>query len=429
MMERLTSTSEERCESRLSNPTEPPNNQPPRVKVYRTWDEVTTLRHSWDDLLAQSEVSTPFLTYEWVEAWWIAFGKLREPFVLEFLGPTGECMGFAPLCRISRRDIAKVNIPLRTLCFLGTGTGGTTTGLGLIMRRGYEASGACRLLDWLSTSRSEWDILDLHLMPAEWLSTQTLLGELHRRRWFCAQSQATHLIVPLRDTYQMYLKSLSKTMRTELPYKQHRLSQKYRVNVEKVCSEVELGPALDMLFQLNTERWQERGERGSFGTHEKRIFGREMAKRFFSRGWLDFWLLKLDGRIAAIEYGFRYNAAYYPLWVALDTHFHAFSPGTVLRSRIIQKLIRDGVRVYEFMQGDEPYKMRWGPEVRTYTSLVSAAPFSTGSVYLRMSSWNSAARMRASSIPHQCKEGLRSVLPAGMWNVMRTIHNRLRSSK
>jgi CelD/BcsL family acetyltransferase involved in cellulose biosynthesis len=155
--------------------------------------------------------------------------------------------------------------------------------------------------------------------------------------------------------------------------------------------------------------------------------GREMSKRFLSRGWLDFWLLKLDGHIAAIEYGFRYNAVYYPLWVALDTHFHAFSPGAVLRSHIIQELIRDGVRVYEFMQGNEPYKRRWGPGSGSYTTVVGAAPRSVGSIYLRLSAWNSAARMRLSSLPHQCKEGLRSVLPARMWNLMRMAYNRFRS--
>lgn len=403
-----------------------PHNHALHVTVCKTWDEVSRLAQQWEQLLARSEVSTAFLTYEWVEAWWIAFGKSREPYVLQFLTPNGECVGIAPLYRISRRKLTNTTLPLRMLRFLGTGTGGATTSLGLIMRRGYEEIGACQFLDWLSRAHAEWDLLDLQLMPTEWLSTRVLLEELRVRGWFYTHSQVKRYCVPLPDKYSTYINSLSKNMRTQLPYKRRRLLKQYEVDVFKVCTQDELQPALEELFRLHSQRWQARGERGVFGRPERRVFAQEMAKRFLLRGWLDLWLLKLDGRTVAVEYGFRKDGMYHFLWAGLDTDLQAGSAGTLLKSYVMQQLIRDRVRLYDFMQGDEPYKMYWGPEIRTYSFVLCAAPYSIGDIYLRASAWHSAARKHLSSLPHRCKEGLRCVVPAGIWNFMRVVYKKFR---
>jgi CelD/BcsL family acetyltransferase involved in cellulose biosynthesis len=254
-------------------------------------------------------------------------------------------------------------------------------------------------------------------MEAEPLVTRTLMDELKRSNWVQIHKQESHLSVSLPDKYEAYLASLSKKMRTELPYENRRMLKKYQVDFRKVRSAVELQAALDSLFQINTKRWQERGQSGSFGNVEKRLFCQEMAKRFLARGWLDFWLLYLDGQVAAIEYGFRYNGIYYPLWVAIDTDFQAYSAGSVLRTYIIQELIRDGIRVYEFMQGDEPYKLRWGTGRRVYISIFCAAPRSIGAIHMRLTGLHSLAGARFRSIKRRCKHALRVVTPAGLRNI------------
>ena len=402
------------------------NQQPMHITLLNTWRDVRAIRHLWEDLLAQSAVSSPFLTYDWCDAWWTAFGNSRDPFVLCFFGPQDQLVGIAPLYRTSRPDHTKTRLPLRMLRFLGTGTGGVSTSLGFVMRRGYEDLGARHLLQWLSRARSEWDVLDLHLMPSQWLPTMALSEEITRSRWFHVRRAETRLSIRLPDTYEDYLKSLSRTMRTQLPRQRRRLLRHFGVTIRQNHEEGELRHTLDALFQINTQRWQERGQRGSFATDEHRVFAQEMTRRFLSRGFLDFWSIELDGRVAAVECGLRYKDVYYALWAGLDTHFNSFSSGSVLKSHIIQQLIRDGIRVYDFLQGDEPYKMHWGPERLAYTNLLCAAPRSVGAMYLRTSAWNSAAKLRVTSIPRELKEGLRSVLPATMWNALRTAHSAFR---
>lgn len=398
-----------------------------QVKLLSTWQDIRSIRHLWDDLVAQSALRSPFLTYDWCEAWWTAFSDSRELFFLSFLGPQDELVGIAPLHRTSHPDHTNTRLPLKMIRFLGTGTGGDSTSLGLLMRRGYEALGARQFLQWLARARSEWDLLDLHYMPSECLPTKALTEELTRNRWLHIQRGLVHLSVSLPEKYGDYLGSLSKKIRTRLPYEHRRLLKHFGVAIRKIREEAELPPALDALFQMNTQRWHERGERGSFATRERRLFAQEIARRFLSLGLLDFWYIELNGRIAAIECALRYKDTYYALWAALDTNFYPYSPGTVLKAHIIEQLIQDGVRTYDFRQGDEPYKMHWGPETQTYTKLLCTAPRTIGAMYLRASAWNSAARTRAASIPSQCKEGLRSVLPATMWNALRTVRKGFRS--
>lgn len=397
------------------------DNQQLQVKIYRTWQDVSQLADRWNELLSQSSSASVYLTYEWLKSWWIAFGASRELFVIGFFGQDGTLIGIAPFYRIQNPD---TKLPVRVLRFLGTGTGALSTSLGLIFRKDYEASGVRRLLDWLSASRSEWNVMDLHYMQSESPVTQMLAGEIARNRWFYVQNEGPHSIVSLPDNYETYLGSLSKKMRSEIPYENRRLQKHFKVDIRKVLTEDELPPAVDELMRLNTERWQARGKAGSFFNEERRVFVHEMSREFLKLGWLDFWMLDLDGRPAAIEFGFRYGETFYPQWMALDSEYQAHSPGFVLKSHIIQELIRDGIRIYDFMGGVEPYKMRWGVEKLKYKSLLCAAPYSSGALYLRMSIVKKSGIK--SYVRSKCSNYLNSVLPPKAISFFKDLSHRLR---
>lgn len=396
------------------------------VRIFRNWEEISQLSGVWNGLLAESCAATVCLTYEWLESWWAAYRESRELFVIGLFEPDGTLLGIAPFYRTSNPDHTGTKLPIRMLRFLGTGTDGTSTSLGLIMRPGYEVAGVRELLRWLSEKRSEWDILDLHLMPAESPMTSLLTEELERGGWPRLQKEEPHLIVPLPDQYDKYLSSLSKKMRSELPYEHRRLLKKFKVDLLKIQTEADLPQATDTLFRLNAQRWQARGKGGSFHNTEKRVFCREMAKRFLARGWLDFWFLELNGDPAAIEYGFRYKDTYYPLWVALNTQYKTYEAGSVLRSLIIQALISDGIHFYELMNGAEAYKLRWGAEQRSYKNILCALPYSRGALYLKISVLHTRSRMRIRYLNQQSLIYLRTIVPPFVRSYLKNTYHRIR---
>src|SRR4051812_22705437 len=46
-----------------------------RIQVCTSTDQLAQLRGPWNALLAQAAENTPFLTHEWITAWWRAFGS------------------------------------------------------------------------------------------------------------------------------------------------------------------------------------------------------------------------------------------------------------------------------------------------------------------------------------------------------------------
>src|SRR5262249_1199578 len=121
---------------------------------------------------------------------------------------------------------------------------------------------------------------------------------------------------------------------------------------------------------------------GNFKNVERRAFYEALASEFLRNGALDFDLLELDGRPIAAHFGFRYDETYYLLDGGFDPSVAKLSPGVILTSHVIRRLIADGVRFYDYQDGGEAYKLRWSPESRSYLHLTIHRPGSLGSVMM-----------------------------------------------
>ena len=78
-------------------------------------------------------------------------------------------------------------------------------------------------------------------------------------------------------------------------------------------------------------------------------------------GYLRLFFLTLDGEKAATLFAFEYNRRFWLYNSGYDPNAHAqLSPGWVLLGYVIQYAIASGCRVFDFMQGDEEYKYRFG---------------------------------------------------------------------
>src|SRR4051812_9825546 len=58
--------------------------------------EFDGLRDAWNGLFIESNAQSPFLFWEWVHAWWKAFGGVDEPLVL-LIHRDKRLVGVAPL--------------------------------------------------------------------------------------------------------------------------------------------------------------------------------------------------------------------------------------------------------------------------------------------------------------------------------------------
>jgi CelD/BcsL family acetyltransferase involved in cellulose biosynthesis len=109
-----------------------------------------------------------------------------------------------------------------------------------------------------------------------------------------------------------------------------------------------------------------------------------MAASFLERGWLEFWILQLDGKPAAAQYGFRYRDVVYSLQEGFDPAYSSDRVGYVLRAQVIKTLIGQGIRQYDFLGEEDPSKNRWGAQVESYADIHFARRLTQGALYLRI---------------------------------------------
>jgi CelD/BcsL family acetyltransferase involved in cellulose biosynthesis len=106
-----------------------------------------------------------------------------------------------------------------------------------------------------------------------------------------------------------------------------------------------------------------REDKAEFMTPEMRHFFGVMAQRMQDAGWLRLCFLTINGEKTASLLGFEYNRRYLLYNSGYDPEAYPhLSPGWVLLSYAIQYAIAVGDHVFDFMQGDEEYKYRFGSQ-------------------------------------------------------------------
>jgi CelD/BcsL family acetyltransferase involved in cellulose biosynthesis len=159
--------------------------------------------------------------------------------------------------------------------------------------------------------------------------------------------------------------SLSGKRRWRLRRSLRRLEEEYQVEFQR-CAGDSVEQSLDEFFEVHQRRWKSVNVRGMFWDPRMRDFYRDIAVRFEDRGWLHFSRLNADGDMACGQIGFVHNGKFYVAAIARSTRYSRYSVGHVHYQFLLKDAIRQGLREFDFLQGDEPYKFHWTKSVRRY---------------------------------------------------------------
>ena len=303
-------------------------------------DSFEELQHVWKELVADSPTATPFQTWEWQSTWWKHFGRRGVPQIFVFR----EGEDFVGLMPTFERQGA-----WQALRAVGTGS---SDYLHPIARQGYERQVAEAVKNALRGYKGP-DLIDLHQVRED----KPLAGELDG---FTSVEQARCLVLSLPSSYEDYLKTLSKSLRYDVRRLDKDLFKTGRAQVIQVEeNEIELG--MDKLFETHKKRWRKRGLPGAF-IGRNIAFHKEWAHRSIREGYLWLSLLKLDGETIGAIYAMSLGSTTYFYQAGFDPEKGSISPGTLLVASTIKRAIEEGKQTFDFLRGDEPYKMRWKPQ-------------------------------------------------------------------
>lgn len=359
-----------------------------RVVEMRQDSELQGLRPAWEALLRDFAPATIFLTWEWVAAWWSAYGRPGELRILVAFDDDGVIRGIAPL---RAQEVRRYGGAVQTLSFIGDGSNDSDY-LDFIVAVGFEQRVFGAFRAWLAAELKRGAVLRLNEIPGDSLSLPLLEGVAEPQQVIRIESETVCGTVRLPESWENYLAMLRPRFRTKVRSVLRNLETRPEVQFG-FCETVEQArETLPVLFELHASRWAREGMPGVFGWEEKRRFYSAVSSLMLERGWLRFSWLKWNGRILACQYGFVYRGAYFQLQEGYEPASEHWNVGIALRAWSIRQFLQEGLREYDFLGGIGRHKTDWGAETKYSKRLVLARKSYRNALFCRGPEWDFRAR-------------------------------------
>ena len=330
-------------------------------------EDLTAYADAWDTLSGE----VPFRSWDWLSTWWRHYGDHRQGssapglFVLCVFDHNDALVGVAPWYRECSATHGRV------LRFLGTGEV-CSDYLSVLCRPGIEDEVTGALADWLSgdpgggdrppavSDGDRWDLLELTGVDAEDLAVNRLTEQLAARQHTVHRRSGSNCWrIELPASWDEFLARLSKDHRKRIRRLERRLLSSDRAVLHSVRRREDLAGGMDVLVDLHQRRRRSLGEPGCFASLRFEAFHRQVAGRLLGNGRLHLDWLELDGRPVAVDYSLAGGGVIYAYQGGVEPEALDDHPGALMNVATIKRAIEQGFRGFDFLRGDEQYKVHW----------------------------------------------------------------------
>ena len=314
---------------------------PVASKILHSPPEFHAISAEWKDLFLRCPDATPFQHPSWLLCWIEAFAP-RDLVGIE-VREGKHLIGFAPLL-IYPRDGERV------LAFAG---GGVSDYLNLLAVPGSEMLVLDRVLDSAQTIPG-WTVLDLTDLSGNSALRSALAREHTQKHDVC-------YVLPLPQSPEQLIESLTKRQWSNLRNARSRTQREGEARIER-ANPANVPEFLDDLVRLHTIRWHELDQNGVLSDSRLLDFHRGVAPALMNDGFVRLYRLRLNERTIAAIYGFVHRDTFFCYLQGFDPGFSHLSPGTQLMFAVIEDAVKLGLRRFDFLRGEEGYKLHWRPE-------------------------------------------------------------------
>ncbi|MGH2544494.1 MAG: GNAT family N-acetyltransferase [Ardenticatenaceae bacterium] len=306
------------------------------------------LEEAWEALHERSATATIFNSVPYARLWWRHFG-VPEALQLWTVWDNETLVGVAPLYETPDERGA----PARRF------VGGVEVSdyLDVVAEPGWEAAVVAALLERWADAPCRCP-LDLRAIRDASPTREAFLRLAPEWGFFVAvEQEAVCPVIVLPGSWEAYLEGLDRKLRHELRRKLRKAGQEALVSMHHVPAAL-VAEEMEDFFRLHA---LSSPEKAAFMTPTMRAFFRDLAVTFSQRGWLDLVYLSVDGVRAATHLNFRFRDEVQLYNGGHDSSIReGLSPGWLLLCYCIEEAIAEGQKRFDFLQGDEDYKFRFG---------------------------------------------------------------------
>jgi len=287
-----------------------------------------------------------FLTWEWIDTWWQIYHSSFSPLVLVAIDEGIPC-GIAPL--VVRKGASP------RLEFFG-------------QNKAYG-----EYLDFIVPSGKEDQVTPLFCKT---------ISELHRQGKFQSMNLAvmlenspnlpifTHSLkehgieisrsperpcpyLELPTNWELYLTLKGQKLRKQVEYNERRLARCGKIKVEYPENISEIDDFFNDFVYLHNQRWNKPMDDVFFNFH------RRIAHQFFPLNQLLLARLRVGQTVVAAKFDFVFDNKIWGYQGGWLREFKKLEVGSILLCEIFKYCINQGIREYDFLEGDSWYKRRW----------------------------------------------------------------------
>lgn len=324
------------------------------VTAIRTDAELTALGEDWEHLFQRSRSANVFLTFQWISQWWFCIGRGHELFIVTVRDHDGRLVAVAPMYISRQAGVFRI----RRLGFLGDSLVGSDYLDVLVDQTDGPVVMEC-LSSFILGQRENWDYIDLADTLAE-SNAARLCEKLVANRMkaeVVPSSLCPYIVLP--DSAESYMRSLGSKTRKRLRYHLRSLQKEGNVEFAVARSGTELEQAYEQLVDLHSARLETRGRASAFVEPRVAEFHRGALQALSSEGRVRIYLLKIDGEAIAALYALSAGSRMFFYQSGMNPAYGRFSVGSLLIQYAIEDAIRIQLSEFDFLRGDEPYKLLW----------------------------------------------------------------------
>lgn len=326
-------------------------------------EEFLALEKDWQALLDTSYSDSLFVTFEWLKAWWMAFGNKVSLYILLVKDGDGRINGIAPLMKSDSRCFG---FPVKKISFMYNDNSSQAD---FILLKGREKILEI-ILDYLKLNKSEWDVIEMENILLDSPNYDILTKYLKNRKMTCGIKDGLNSPYMLLNTnFNQYYLTLKKKFRGNLRNITNKLNRLDGYSIKRM-NKFDNFAALETVFEISKSSWKSRYKREITSSAENIQFFKELHRCLGNMGWVNVWFLNIKDKAIAYEYVVNYKNRAYMLRADFNEVYKYLSPGTALQMQVIQDSIKEGIKEYDFCGHDDEYKKNWTSQSRPHSKII-----------------------------------------------------------
>lgn len=329
------------------------------IRVITKLEDFKSLEKQWNQLLKKSPVRSAFLTWTWLYSWWNTYGTDKQLWIVS-TWHDGTLTGLAPLMLETRR---KGVSSLKVLVNIGT----PQTDAGGFLFQKDDPSVVDRIVEFILSEKAEWDILEVNILLSAGQERASLTRLINPKEIFMKIEENEHFFVPLTEDWETFSKRLSKKFMHNLRRATRLANDLGTVDLHHITSDKVKPELVQELIDINKH------------AHFPRLYNSPLEQKLLfeliknggdQTNWLDIYILNINEKPIAYEYGFVYEKRFESWRSGFDTNTpQQISVGKLLSMNVFETCIQEGYHEIDFLRGDEAYKLEWKPEKKQYCNI------------------------------------------------------------